>query len=219
MFASISSLTMKRNTKYLLLNTLDRCYIENFLKILKKKSSQIFSCLGLPTLFSSPVQEFHWTSRVNQVFQSLEKVEEITWKWLEKILVPEGVLKRWTQGQQSAKRCSRLPPIPWRSRSRWSWLEQAELPGSRRPCHWPRCICWTCKKKKKKDILGEAKALLFTQPGRGRTDAQCLKSYKYARSDLSHKDASTHNFFNHSPFPLESWRAGQLFCLIGESKP
>lgn len=49
--------------------------------------------------FSFPVEEFRLTSRVNQVFQSQEKVEEITWKWLEKILLPEGVLKRWTQGQ------------------------------------------------------------------------------------------------------------------------
>lgn len=142
MFASIFSFTMKRNPKYLLLNTLDRWYIENFLKIFFK-SSWVFSCLGLPTFFSFPVQEFHWTSWVNQVFQSLEKVEEITWKWLEKILVPEGVLKRWTQGQQSAKRCSRLAVIPWRSRSCRGWLERAELPGSRMPCHWPPCICWT----------------------------------------------------------------------------
>lgn len=57
---------------------------------------------------------------------------------------------------------------------------------------------------KKRDILGEAKALLFAQPGRGKTDARCFKSYKYVCCDLSHKDASTHNFFNHSQFPLKS---------------
>lgn len=38
MFASIFSFTMKRNPKYLLLNTLDRRYIENFLKIFFKSS-------------------------------------------------------------------------------------------------------------------------------------------------------------------------------------
>lgn len=49
-------------------------------------------------------QEFGWTLMVNQVFNSLEEAK-ITRKWLENILVPGGVLQRWTQGQQSAKCC------------------------------------------------------------------------------------------------------------------
>lgn len=78
----------------------------------------------------------------------------------------------------------------------------AEVDWNKPSCRAPGCLVidhgasvGLVKKKKKKDILGEGKALLFTQPERGRTDARCLKSYKYACSDLSHKDASTHNFF------------------------
>lgn len=113
-------------------------------------------------------------------------------------MVPEGVLKRWTQGQQSAKRCSRLPrslgdPAPaevdWNKAGSGCLVIDHSVPAGL---------------GKKWEILGEAKALLFAQPGRGRTDARFLKIYKYVCCDLRHKDASTHNFFNHSQFSLES---------------
>lgn len=77
----------------------------------------------------------------------------------------------------------------------------AEVDWNKPSCRAPGCLVMdhgaSVGLVKKKDILGEAKALLFTQPASGRTDARCLKSYKYLCCGLSHEDASTHIFFNH----------------------
>lgn len=87
----------------------------------------------------------------------------------------------------------------------------AEVDWNKPSCRAPGCLVIdhgaSVGLRKQKDILGEAKALLFTQPRRGRTDAQCLKSYKYVCWDLSHKDASTHNFLIIPNFP---WREKEL---------
>lgn len=203
MFASIFSFTMKRNPKYLLLNTLDRWYIENFLKIFFK-SSWVFSCLGLPTFFLFQCKNFtehHGSIKCFSLWRKWKKSPENGWKksWFQK--------EFWKGGLKVSKVLNAVPD------SRWSLGDPApaEVDWNEPSCQAPGCLVIDHRAsvglRKQKDILGEAKALLFTQPPRGRTDARCLKSYKYVFRDLSHKDASTHNFLIIPNFP---WREEEL---------